>query len=382
MSKFGGFLAAVFLLFIIMGKIFFPFGDEPDFDRRVDRLYNDSALSFFLNDEAESELLNLKCTQSSSRPDISFSISTNCIDQNLSTFVDRIFYTLLVVSPLVLLMFFRRFFYYALKSNKHITYCDWNRRLDAISLTLIFPSAIYFLGLFSREVVTTAISLLLLLFWGRRLIVTAILLVIYYIDSGNAVPVIFFTITLLLYDLFSKKTYRPYLIALISFLIISFSYFFSDYLIFYIVQNFNFNKMNMLYNSIFLDGHHDKYPILLRSVITYISLVFMTAEGVKSLPLLIITTLFLLYLVAIGIFKKTKFILRSDKSYVLPVFAGITTIFFITITFPTHSYGKYYLFLLPFVAYALLFFYNKAYLAMIFIGFTILMFVAIILGYV
>jgi len=382
MSRFGVLTGVVFLLFMAIGKVLFPFGDEPDFDRRIDRLYNHSALSNFIISDVELQTSDGTCGLVADRNSLSVKVPIECMEKNILTFYNRASFTLLMIFPLLCIIIFRNAFYSLFGFYKSMSEDEWSRRLDAISLTLIFPSVIYLLGFFSREVLTSVVSLFIFIFWGRRLIVILLISLIYYIDQGNAIPVAVFYSIFLFYEFLSRRTYSFSRIILLSLLLVSFSYFLGESIIVYFVHNFDINKIEMLYQAAYLDGYSEKYSLILRPIITYISLVFMTAEGIKSIFVLVIVSFFLLYFMGHMFTKKGRAVLNNRGDIVLPIVAGITTICLFSFTLPTHVYAKYYVFFVPFVIYATLFFYRKEFLATLFTNLTVMTFLSVLFGYI
>jgi hypothetical protein len=92
----------------------------------------------------------------------------------------------------------------------------------------------------------------------------------------------------------------------------------------------------------------DKYPLILRPVITFMTGIFMTPSGIKVFPL------YLVYGVSLLVMLK-----RLGKSHragplMSAMLSVAATIMFFVFILPDYSNAKYYIFLAPFILYSAL----------------------------
>jgi len=376
MSKFAFKVSFVFLVLFFIGRVVFPFGDEPDFEVRVDRLEMLEKKSFNLYGYFDfyQDIKNERnCEITSGSKSIHSNISGECYELNLKYFFERLGFSFLWVSPLIFFIIFQKKLYFLTKSYKTIAVVEWKRRVDALSLTLLLPSVIYTLGWLSQEVIVVLLSFFVFIFWGRVFLILPLLLFIYTLDNGNGVVVIFFSLILLFYSFLHKLRYKRYL--LFGFAIISFAltYFFGQEFLGYLSSISYFSKISEIQHALDNGQYYENYPLILRPVITFMSLIFMTSIGVKSIVLFIIAIIAALT----GLAK-----VRVTNSSLVFVLSALTTIFLITLTIPTHAYAKYYIFLIPFFVYPLLQVYTRAVLLYFFTFLTVITYLNIMIFYI
>ena len=92
----------------------------------------------------------------------------------------------------------------------------------------------------------------------------------------------------------------------------------------------------------------DKYPLILRPVITFMTGIFMTPSGVKVFPLYVVYGVGLL--VMINRLRKS----HGAGPLLSAMLSVITTIMFFTFMLPDYANAKYYIFLAPFILYSAL----------------------------
>ena len=165
---------------------------------------------------------------------------------------------------------------------------------------------------------------------------------------------------------------------LIGFTIISIAlaYLFGQELLKYLSGISYFEKISQIQNALDEGQYYENYPLILRPAITFISLLFMTATGVKSIVLLIIAIIAIIA----ALVKLTK--VRSNNSSLATILSALLTISLITLTIPTHAYAKYYIFLLPFFVNVLLQVYTREALLYFFTFLTIIAYINIIIFYI
>jgi hypothetical protein len=343
----------------LIARFLLPFGDEPDWGVRAPELSNGIDVIFsphyLFHSIIESVDVDASdCVVSSGPFKVTGSVSDGC-DSDFSDSMSRFGLTAISLAPLFFILIFRRFYLQLIASfSKPHSYSGaGGSRLDSVSLALLFPGIIYYLGAFSNEQFFLIIAMYVFLFidvWFILLPVMALLLVV---DIGNFLVVLFFVVV------FRISTYIVYRFGVKPFFILGGLSLMISYLVgFYFLEQINFLTLGLgfesaaaksasIYRS--LDGSIfvDNYPRFLRPVITYMSFVFMTPASLKA-PLLYI-------LVGGYVALVTYKILRIDrKDLILFWFVPVVTILFFTFTLPTHANAKYYIFCAPFFIFTAL----------------------------
>jgi hypothetical protein len=387
MSRSGLLYTFVLILMMVMGRLIFPFGDEPDFETRIQRLQDNQYLSVFVN-ELNIEKDSKECQIISSRGDIFAKISFGCLAKNAEHFVSRMIFSMVVISPIILILIFRRQMYGFFNLRKSIHYQEWKKRLNAVALSTIFPGMHYALGYLSKEAITLVVSLLIFIFFGRYLIMSVLLLTLFLIDDGNFIVVLLSLLLYLLFFVVYRLTNRRVLIITFASIILL-AYFFGDALLDLLAENGNYEKLSdILSNNPSL---FDKYPKILRPVITLLSGIFMTPTGVNSILIYVFSLLFSVFLffrwgnyfsMNVSYKLNKDFSLNGDLIPMVAFLVSITTVLVLVFSVPTHSWAKYYMFLLPFLIYVFLGLVSEATLFYFFIFLNIVLFINLIFYYV
>jgi hypothetical protein len=259
---------------------------------------------------------------------------------------------------LLIIVFRRTFIRFMSVLHVRLSFDEWKHRIDALALSLLFPGMLFYLGMLAEEQLYLIVALYLFLFWGFWLLISSLLLILLSIDVGNSLVVIFFVGLFWLSThlrIFGRRLYFLFIAILVSL-----AFFFSYELLDMSVNNSFLrdelsqrserilNKLNILEES----GRLDKYPIFLRPIITFMSLVFMTPSGVKAVLLYVLFSLTLVWVTLKVIAKKAN---KADVFWFIPV----VVILFFVFLFPTYANAKYYIFMLPFLIYVFLLFFNK-----------------------
>ena len=130
---------------------------------------------------------------------------------------------------------------------------------------------IYYLGILSNEQVTLALSLLLFLFRQSKHLSAVLIFTILLIDVGSGLMVLFYYVFISIILYFYRYFYYWLFFFLFSFFILLF---FRQDLINFISNNISYIG-EIFYNSEqYSKDVKDKYPIILRPVITYLSFIF------------------------------------------------------------------------------------------------------------
>ena len=400
-SKFGLISGVLFLLFSLIGRFLFPWGDEPDFGlRTVNMLNHDSAFwrnpYFIFNDLIQniSGDESIHCRLPRQLMSIFVSIDPITCTEKLEQILARYFIIVITTLPLLFAIIFRRAFIYVVGAiNFKLTTVEWGNRLDALSLTLIFPSIIYYLGVFSLEQSVLILSLLVFLFWGFRVFMIGLLALIAFVDSGNFVVVFTFIVFSVSFIILAKKcSTKTSFLAMFS--VILFAYI-SDYsVLIYVEQVYLISDIATSMLSKVMHLQHinsnllEKYPIYLRPIITFMSGTFMTPSGIKVIPIYIIFSVFFVTL----IFKlKRLYIISYREKFmnniafnivqtkIILLASTVTLILFFVFLFPDYSFAKYYVFIIPFIFSTALIVYMKSNILIIIIISNLIVFLNLIL---
>ena len=377
-SKFGMLSASLFIIFSFFGRILYPFGDEPDFTVRAPRVLNGEhplwSPYYIFHDFLQNLTTVSSCKIKASPLSLWATIEHTTCTESLEQILIRFFLTILIVSPLLYAIIFRKSFVKLMKilqfKKNNI---EWNNRLDTLSLTLIFPSITYFLGIFADEQFVLVLSLMIFLFWESPIIVLGLLSMIMYLDLGNSIVVLAFTIFAIFFRFLQKKMSVKF--SIFTMLSVIFFALILGYTILTYVEQIPFlaSKAGSMYNKAL--GFKNKYPIFVRPIITFMSGTFMTPSGVKVVPIYIIYGFLLL-----ASFRKiySRYHLL-EKNKIILFYTAFTTILFFIFLFPDYSFAKYYVFLIPFIFSPLLYLYNKKNIFLLIITSQLIVFIQLIL---
>jgi len=355
-SSFGLVSSLFFIIFSFLGRVLFPFGDEPDFTVRAPRvIFGEhpwwSPYSIFHDLLANLEVVST-CSIEASATSMWMSIGTNCTE-NIEQIIVRFILTILVAFPLLYAITMRKSFVTMMYFlNFKLSAKEWNYRLDALSLSILIPSMIYYFGIFAEEQFTLVLSLFIFLFWGSWILTTFIFSLVMYIDLGNSIVLLTFILFGLFFTFISKKiNIKVSITLMLSIVFIAFilGFSFLTYL-----ENISLlaSKAEAMYNKGL--GFENKYPVILRPVVTYMTGVFMTPSGVKMIFLYLVYTPVLLWVFyKIHIYNKHVKSHEFQNSYTL-LLVVFTTILFFVFLFPDYAFAKYYVFMIPFLFVPLL----------------------------
>lgn len=360
-SKFSLICSFLFIFFTIFARFILPFGDEPDFNFRLyDLLDSDDSIfspyfyvKDFLSTFAGMNLCPIHSTATSLWAHIDF---THC-RESIMQIIGRIFLTILIFFPVLFFICFRGFSYFIVNifcKNK-FSEIVFNKKLDAVSIALIFPSFIYLSGILAQEQLLLSLAIIMIIFIENWFIIVFLLGIMASIDVGNTT--VYLTFCLIYYFLkYIDKNFGRKYVLIFSFSIVIFAFVVGGLILNY-VSEFSLladraEAMQYKIENAFVD----KYPKYVRPLITFSSAVFMSSESIKVIILYII----LLPSLFFGYLKLSK-ISNDDYAsfFKLQAIISLTTILFFIFLFPDYSYVKYYIFLLPLFISIFLVVYSK-----------------------
>lgn len=381
--------------FLFIGRFLYPLGDEPDFFLKALKViknidYYNNLLNqntdiyfyfrFLLNNLSE----NVHCTIKSTPLSLFAQIDhKTCLD-NLNNVLVRFFISSFYLSLIIVPFFFYKSYSLLKKIGINLTFQEWNLRREILSLSLIFPSMIYYLGILSNEQVTLALSLLLFLFRQSTHLSAVLIFMILLIDTGSGLMVLFYYIFISIILYFYRYFYYWLYFFLFSIFMILF---FREHL-FNFISNYVPYVGEIFYNSEnYSKDIKEKYPIILRPVITYLSFLFLTPAKIKIIPLYIVFS-FYLTLFFFKTFKKISInnkITSKNKFYFQNILIFLSSIYFIitiVVLLPSYALAKYYIFIIPFFLYSIISVYDFKKICKFFVLCNILVFLNLLIYYI
>lgn len=366
------------LLFLILGRILFPNGDEADWDRRTIWYYDLLNSSDFFSQFIENLDLKRRCFDESYNNGMKnyslipglknktigdfFSIFSSlniiyCVDTFLQN-IKRLSVTIILFLPLLFFIVYRNFFSFLLsKFSKVLDKIEFNNRIEVASYSILFPSIIYHVGLFSHEQITYIYLFLFFIFFNYKWLAFFISLVIFTIDNGMGIFLIFLCSFNLIIE-FLKKYFDTLKLIILSLIILITLYFFSNQIILFLLSlgmefdlpiiGDKIRNTYVEYNYAIGLGYMDKYSLILRFPQIFFGVVFTTPSFIKSILLYLLVFIFLIkVIIEIFLNKERLFKNLFFKKDFTAIISTIFVILCIIIIFPTHSNGRYYLILIP-----------------------------------
>jgi hypothetical protein len=354
LSKIGLYSVALFIVCSFIFKILLPFGDEPDFSAKANGIKFGESISFFAlfpGDAAAALNLNTNCSIDSTPFSLTSAISGLECNENIGQAVLRLIVTFITFSPILFAVVFRNFlidqFYCRVPSQQRMMA---NTRIDGLTVAIPFSGFIYYAGLLSNEQITLMLSSLALVFIDRKMFVFALMSVAAIVDFGNAV--VASTFFLIYFGIRSVYTYFGRRIAYIFLLIsISFVSVAGVSILEYVpldLGRFSEKASAMLW--VLTEGSQadrvDKYPIIFRPILTFLSFVLYTPNYIKA-------SLAYIYFFSFLAYCSTKRVIHEYRKVSMDLdclfLSFVFTILFYTLAFPTYANGKYYIFMLPII---------------------------------
>lgn len=333
------------ILTIILFRILLPFGDEPDFIFRAPRFIDGNlpTLAYYILSPiyylfSDFELHN-NCIVTPVLPGFYYELS-NCSNDIYGVF-SRVIYSLYLLFVLLIIIFTSKNENYNLKSS--------------VIIASFFSGTIYYMGVLSYEGISIILSMLVVFYIKNRITSFILVVAVLSLDLGDGIVVLaFFT----LYNSFVFFTDSHRKTALLTCTLVFLSLILGLAFI-EIISNISLfsSKANSL-----LDVKDDiiersnKYPILLRPIITYISSIMYTPRGVFSFLSIFILSLFLFLAV---VKRKFRIFFTTGDPFVYHLFySSVSLVLCLVFILPTYANAKYFIFILPSIIYPFLTFYG------------------------
>lgn len=348
-SSFGLLGSILFLVLTFIGRSLYPFGDEPDFVVRAPELINSPHPAWSPYFYIESILDKLSyissCSIDAAPLSLTFNINSSTCTETVEQILFRIIIVVFITFPLIFLVTFRKISYnfFSMFSKKIEPY-TWNNSLDALTLTLLFPGTIYYLGVLSTEQFVIMLSFFIFIFKNNFFILSSFILIILSLDPGNATVMIIFLMT----NFFIAKAFKKFgskkTIAT-TFITIFVIYLLGPELLNYSSEiPFLLDKSQAMIN-VLEKGLADKYPIVLRPFITFMSMIFFTPNYIKIITAYLAVLIF--FIVAAIKYKKIASDEKKFSTSMPALLAALFTISLFVFAAPNYVNAKYYLFTLP-----------------------------------
>lgn len=397
-SSFGLLTVTIFLIFSLLARFIFPFGDEPDFLVRVPHLVNTESHPLWspyqwLQPITSHLETHTSCEITSTTFSVWAQINYHSCNQSIQQVLLRWLILCLLMTPILYILVFRNTFISFIKVwGINLSRKEWMNRLNALSITLFFPSMVYYLGLISVEQFTLILSLMVFLVFESWILVFLLMSIMFSIDFGNSLVVAFFFLFTNLSIILSKKG------GIKMVLLTSTLFVLGAYIIGFTflgqLQSIPFlrEKSEAIYLSLDNSDKVNKYPIFLRPIITFMSFIFLTPSFIKT----IFTYVLCGIAFVLGIRKLAKYHYSSNKVRILTKELGkntppqldvsivkficaITSILFFVFLMPTYANAKYYIFLLPFIFTVFLKVYKRNHTTLFVLLCTLSVFINILL---
>lgn len=373
-SKFSLIAYGFFITSFFLMRILIPFGDEPDFEVRLKRLQFSEQISAFDIHRYVNFFPKISqdetCIYESGSSSIWAKISSECLELNLNVVPYKLFHVLFLTCPIFLLAIFREQAYRLFFDSLGESFLDWGRKLDASILGILIPSSVYAFSFISQEVFSYSLLFLLLIICRSYLLTSFLLFWILNLDFGAFLVLGMFLSCRMLLMALSKKIGIK-LTILFAGVLVFWVFVIGGLFLEFLVQLNLQSKFSEIYDAIVSKEAYDKYPLFFRPIMAIMSLVFMSASGIKSIVLYIIFVLFLSYFMPRVIYCHTlknnislssgccKLLCEETEPAVIGFFSVIVTIFCIIFIAPTHVNAKYYIFMMPFVIHPFLYFFSR-----------------------
>ncbi|MEQ1106346.1 hypothetical protein, partial [Acinetobacter ursingii] len=217
-SKFSLVCSFLFIFFTVFARFILPFGDEPDFDFRLYDLLDTDYSVFspyfyvkdFLSTFTSVNLCPIHSTATSLWAHIDFTHCRETIEQ----IIGRICLTILIFSPVLFFICFREFSYLIVNTyfKNEFSRVFFNKKLDAVSIALIFPSFIYLSGILAQEQLLLSLAIIMIIFIENWLIVIFLLGIMAGIDIGNTTVYLTFILFYYFLKYIDKSLGRKYVL--------------------------------------------------------------------------------------------------------------------------------------------------------------------------
>ena len=346
----------IFFIIFIIFRIILPYADEPDYYHRYTMyLFNLDKFHLYQNDFNQSLTCNSIFLESGLFS-IYSKISPYFCNNKLEDVIERIFIAF------ILTVIYFSFIFVLFKNVKILKLLNLNIEYNNLNLhiffcSLIYPTVIYYLGTRSNEVFLFYLVLLFFLVWRNYIISYLLGFLSMVIEFGNGgiffLFINFFYLFRFSLNFLSLKRLLTSIFFLILILLV-YDRQIQHYLSVLFMQS-DIDFFQNISRWVLEQEKNFLVPNYFKLIITYFSFVFLTPGFLKSLILLILVTIVIIYSLglATGYFRNNRFKKLKKISFfndcLINTYACLAFILLVVLIFPTHSYIRYYIFIYPFV---------------------------------
>jgi hypothetical protein len=365
-----------FFIFLFTYQVLVPNGDEPDYYDRVQWLkeldrgqYNPTKLVAKWLDVGAP-----KCQTYAYRDAFWSKLDLKCVSQNIALVSDK--FLLALFSPL--LIFFVSIW------RKNIAFSSYScsdaiteLKKDAVALSLLLPSVIYFFSLQSEEVLAGSLSILAIHFIKKLHVAFLLWALVYHIDDGFAFMLLFFITTYLLVNILNRFFKLSHILLLGAAVILTarLGQLVPDLML--ALNTLTGNDKFILIQGPNGLGYELKHDPLMYWIMFFGSGIFMTADGLKSYP-----AYALMVFLVVSFFQRRRVVAyRFDEMPVL-LGASILSIVSIVTILPNYAFAKYYYFLAPIPLYYLIYHLGRVRILKYLVVMNLLTFLNLLLYYI
>lgn len=348
------FLWFIFLCLSLVFRLTLPFGGEPDFLHRV-------SVILYSEGEFVADLLRFFYHHYSWIPTCESSHTMTNFWGTTSGFLcgeslELKFVRWLLQNALILTLCTIPLIYKVLKTSGCLQSKKFELNTLSIFIALLFPSVIYYTGVAAEEQFTLFISILVIYLVNFPILLLPALYFLYTIELGATMVMVlflcsYFSIRFLYRAIGVRKT--EVVCVIMIFITLFFGIDLLQFLFGVPIAGDKIQLIHYAYTESSYADIMDKYPVVVRPVMMFMTAIFMTPDGIKALLLYPVCGLVLL-----NVFSKSRRLNRhnGDEDYII-LLSIITFIVCTIFVLPGYSNAKYYIFCAPFFVRSALKFY-------------------------
>ena len=337
------FCLAITILGILIFSSYIPIWDYPDIIPRNKRIFQE------LNADKQKFLVYLSSYLNLIMPDLtivkncSFDNYSECLHLNNELIWNRLHinFLLLLISIITIstILFFIKIF------NKNFM-IENDLYLKSYFLAISFPGTIYLITNPIYESLFIYLSIFFILLYNSYL-KFLILFLCYLIDNSDTYVLLYFLLVERTFYLISKYNINYYLYITIIFLLIT--ALINTDLLHFIKLFFETDKINQILDNINNKGEYLNSTLILRVFITFKSFLIMTPNYFYApiFTIFILCTITFLLINNLKFFNLGSFKEISFNQHLL--FSSLITQISLVFMLPTHTHGKYFVFMIPII---------------------------------
>lgn len=341
------FLPIIFLisiLFLIISISLSIPGDEPDFYIRINELKNNYQFFDFSNNFQMIDSILEFCQLRRMDPFQNFSI---CASHSIQLLFLKFIIGFICYSILFAIINFGFMSHDKLMQNI----------LFSVLILLNLPGYPYYLTLFSPEIFYNLLSLIssLVLVSKFKIILLPMLLLLFQIDFGNSLIFSFFILNYIIVAIYINKFKFKFKFLFLFTIIVSLvCILFRAEILETISYFLGSDYFNAISTKILTGLETNNYPILVRYITFLWSSFDLRPSGMNSAPIFAI--IFLAWIWAGMHFLANSKLYKAEMIFFS---ASFITVLLVISLLPTYSFGKYYVFIMPFVMLPIVCFYRS-----------------------